>query len=212
MGTSRVADEEHAREIGAGRHEERAGEKRERVEPARHRVACCIPDGHAATRDRPDHGAHEERRQQGRGAEHCRSQLSAAGAARSVLERETGSSEDDPQRRETQRDEEGREDRLERRREARPKDDEDEDQPDVVRLPYRSDCPVDQRARPAAAVAAAGEEAPEPGPEIRASEHGVQRRSNDEHSGDGVRGRHGEPSATAAGGGSVSGPYGTSVS
>ena len=50
-----------------------------------------------------------------------------------------------------------------------------------------------------------------PAPEIGAAEHGVHRHADDEHDGDGVRAVTGEPPASV-GGGSVSGPYGTSVS
>ena len=88
----------------------------------------------------------------------------------------------------------------------------DEDQPDVVRLPDRADRPVDQLARPAAALAAAGEQAPETGAEVGAAEDGVHRHADHEHDGDGVRALSSRAPAATAAGGPVSGPYGTSTS
>jgi hypothetical protein len=124
-----------------------------------------------------------------------------------VLEREAGSSQDDPERSKAQRDEQRREDGLEGGREAGPEDDEHEDQPHVVRLPHGPDRPVDQRARPLAPLSSTGEQAPEPAPEVGAAEHGIHRHADDEDDGDGV-GR-GHRVAPAIDGGSVSGPYGT---
>ena len=120
------------------------------------------------------------------------------GATRGVVEREAGAPQHDPERGEAQRDEQGREDRLERGREARPEHDEHEDQPDVVGLPDRPDRPVDQLARPPAALAPAGEQAPEAGPEVRAAEDGVHGRADPEDDRDGVGATHCGPSARAA--------------
>ena len=151
-GAARVADEEHARQVRAGGHEEGAGHEREQVDPAGHPIARRIAYRHAAARDRADHGSQEERGQHRRRAERRRCEDSAARAARGVLEREAGSSQDDPERSKAQRDEQRREDGLEGGREAGPEDDEHEDQPHVVRLPHGPDRPVDQRARPLAAA------------------------------------------------------------
>ena len=95
-----------------------------------------------------------------------------------------------------------REDRLERRREAGPEHDEHEDQPDVVGLPHGADRPVDQLARPPAALAAAGEQAPEAGAEVGAAEDGVDRHADPEHDGDGVGAAH----AGSCNGAGASGP------
>ena len=75
-----------------------------------------------------------------------------------------GAAQHDPERGQAERDEQRREDRLERGREAGPEHDEHEDQPDVVGLPHGSDRPVDQLARAPAALASAGEQAPEARP------------------------------------------------
>ena len=73
------------------------------------------------------------------------------------------------------------------------------------------DRPVDQLARPPAAVASAGEQAPEPGAEVRAAEDGVHRRADPEDDGDGVGLAHrGAPGRVR--GRPDSGPYGTSSS
>ena len=210
-GAARVADEEHARQVRAGGHEEGAGHEREQVDPAAHPVACRIADRHAAARDRADDRSQEERGQHRRRAEHGRGKGSAACAARGVLEREAGSSQDDPERSQAQRDEQRREDGLEGGREAGPQDHEHEDQPHVVRLPHRPDCPVDQRARPPAAFPSTGEQAPETRPEVGAAEDRVHRYADDEDDGDGVREGHCEL-PVASGGAPVSGPYGTSSS
>ena len=90
-------------------------------------------------------------------------------------------------------------------REPGPEHHEHEDQPDVVGLPDRADRPVDQLARAPAAVAAAGDQAPEPGAEVRAAEHGVRGHADPEHRGDGVGAAHRAPSARPGDGG---GPYG----
>ena len=54
-----------------------------------------------------------------------------------------------------------------------PEHDEDEDQPDVVRLPDRADRVVDELPRSRAALGPAGDEIPEPGAEVGAAEQRV---------------------------------------
>src|SRR3954454_5187903 len=62
------------------------------------------------------------------------------------------------------------------------------------------------------ALAAPGGEAPEPGAEVRAAEHGVRRDAGPEHSRDGVGAAHSAPSDATSAGSSGAGPYGTSAS
>ena len=137
-------------------------------------------------------------------------QRPAAGAPRGVLEREPGAAQHDPERREAERDEQRREDRLERRREPGPEHDEHEDQPDVVGLPDRSDRPVDQLARPPAAVAPTREQAPE---RRRRSPRRRRRRTSSprpEDDGDGVGARSCGRPGQARGRGPVRARTGTS--
>ena len=95
---------------------------------------------------------------------------------------------------------------------AGPEHHEDEDQPDVVGLPDRADRPVDQVARAPAVDAAAGDEAPEPGSEVRAAEHGVRGDARPQHARDGVGRAHGAPPGDTPAGTASDGPYGTSDS
>ena len=129
----------------------------------------------------------------------------AARAPCGVLEREPGTSQHDPERREAERDEERGEDRLEGRGESGPEHDQREDQPHVVCLPDRSDRPVDQRARPPAPVSPTREQAPDAGAEVRPAEDGVHRRDDEEDDGDGVGLAHAGVSA-GPGAGPDSGP------
>ena len=180
-GAAGVADEEHRRQVRGRGDEERPDQQRERIQPARDGIAGGVADGHPARRDGADHGAHEERREQRREAEEALGEPTALESSRRLVEREPGAPQHDAERGEAERDEQRGEDRLERGRERRPEHHEDEDQPDVVGLPDRADRPVDQLARAPAAVAAAGDQAPEPGPEVRAAEHRVRRQADPEH-------------------------------
>ncbi len=127
---------------------------------------------------------------------------------RRVVEGEARAAQDDAEGRQAQRDEQGREDRFEGEREPGPEHHEHEDQPDVVGLPDRADRPVDQRARPPAPAVAAGDEAPEAGPEVGPAEHGIRRHADPQHPGDGVGAAHRAPSSGTSAGAPADGPYG----
>src|SRR5207253_5101848 len=72
-----------------------------------------------------------------------------------------------------------------------------------------ADRPVDRSPRPPTPVAAAREQAPDTGSEVRTAEDGVHRRADQEDAGDGVGLAHvGVPAAPGIG--PDSGPYGTS--
>ena len=88
--------------------------------------------------------------------------------------------QDDPHAGEEERDVERLHDRRERRREAGPHDDEDEDQPDVVRLPDRAHRALDHPADPRAPLGAARGEVPEAGAEVGAAEDGVRGEADDQ--------------------------------
>ena len=116
--------------------------------PARDLVAGRVAHGHRppATRPRPRRGrtARAATTSANDGAERA-----LLGDARGLAaQREGAAAQDDPERREEQRDRERRGDRAERAREAGPEDDQDEDQPDVVGLPDRCHRALD-RARTA---------------------------------------------------------------
>ena len=57
-------------------------------------------------------------------------------------------------------------------------------------------------------LAAAGDEAPEAGPEVGAAEHGVGRHADPQHPGDGVGAAHRAPSSGTSAGAPADGPYG----
>ena len=99
-----------------------------------------------------------------------------------------------------ERDEQRQRDRGVGLGEAGPQHDEDEDQPDVVGLPDRSDRVVDDLAGTLAAVGAAGDEVPEPGAEVGAAEHGVGGDGEEQHDGDGVAHRRAISSGCGLGG------------
>src|SRR4051794_32091026 len=109
-------------------------------------------------------------------------------------EGEAGAAEDDPERREGERDVERGHDRRERARERRPEKDEDEDQPDVIGLPHRPDGAIDLPAHLLGTSTAPGQEIPDAGAEVRASEDRVQGDPEPEHRRADVRGAHVEAS------------------
>ena len=103
-----------------------------------------------------------------------------------LAEGEARPAQDDPDRRERERDVEGGHHRGERLGEAGPEEDEDEDQPDVVRLPDRRDRALDPVADRLGVGRAAGEELPEPRTEVGAAEDGVEGRPEQQDRGDGL--------------------------
>ena len=205
-GAPGVADEEHGRQVRRRGDEERPDQHRERIQPAGDGIAGSVAGGHAARRDGADHGSHEERREQRREAEEALGEPTALESSRRLVEREPGPPQHDAERGEAERYEQRGEDRLERGRERRPEHHEDEDQPDVVGFPHRADRPVDQLARAPAAAASAGDQAPEPGPEVRSAEHHVRRQARPQHPGDGVGRAHCGASGTTVGGTGGDGP------
>src|SRR5207247_11320581 len=104
-------------------------------------------------------------------------------------ERERRAPQHDPDEHEGERDVEPRAEQRERRWEAGEEQHDGEDEPDVVRLPYRADRVGDELAL-ALLAGPACEQGPHAAPEVRAPEQrvGVERHEND--SGENVRERH----------------------
>ena len=112
-----------------------------------------------------------------------------------LVEREAGAAQDDPERRQAQRDEQGRHDRLE----GRPRTPvHSTTRTKISQTWFASQTgPIAQSIRPArarAALAAAGEQRPEPGAEVGAAEDRVERHADPQHARDGVGGAHRAPS------------------
>src|SRR5262249_56179419 len=101
--------------------------------------------------------------------------------------------------------------------ESGPAHDGGDDDPDVVGLPDRGDCVVDEATGPLAALRTAGGEAPETGAVVGAAEHGVHDHGDPEDAGGG--GCHQTPTFSPPGAAPSSptrtgprGPQGTSES
>ena len=157
----------------ADRHRHHPAEDRGGVDPAVDGIARLAAGRHPTRCDAAGDGA-EAVRDQHRGRREQRAERPpVAGAQHRVAEREARAAQHDAER----RDGEGHEQREGDRRvglgEARPEDDEAEDQPHVVGLPHRPDRVVDHPPGAVTALGPAGDEVPEPGPEVRAAEHGV---------------------------------------
>jgi hypothetical protein len=177
----RVGRQVHRGQVRGDGHGKHAHEERRPVHPARERVALRVADRHAARGDAADRGAEGERDDDRREREHQVDRAQLAPGPRPDAQSVGGAAQDDPDRRDEERHRERRHDRGERRRVARPADDEHEDQPDVIRLPDRPHGVVRVVAHGLPAlVARAGQQRPEPCAEVGAAEHAVRRQAGDD--------------------------------
>src|SRR5262249_30312458 len=170
-----VPDEVYRGEVRAHRDREDPPEERGGVDPAAPDIAARSTGWDAAGRDRARDTAHEERNEERRHRERSSEVSLTRGARDFFAEREARAAQHDAECRERQRDEQRERDRLECFGEPGPQDDEDKDQPDVVRFPDRADGVVHDGAGLGAAFGVAGEEVPEPGAEVGAAEERVSR-------------------------------------
>ena len=170
----RIGGEVDGAQIARRRDRERTDEDGGRIQPARDEVASRVADGDTTGGDGADDGAEGEGRQDRREREDpldgslrwLSVELPPQGVGRPT--------QDDADRGDEQRHGERGHDRAEGDRIGGPADDEDEDQPDVIRLPdgaHRVPCMVARRRRTRASTA--GEQDPEAGAEVRTREHGV---------------------------------------
>ena len=168
-----------------------------RVDPAVHRIPRLAAGRHSSRRDPAHDRAHAVGDQHRGGGEPGSEQAPVPGRDDHLAEGEARPAQHDAQGRDHQRHEQGQRDRGVGLRERRPQHDEDEDQPDVVGFPHRSDRVFDDRPRAGAAFRAARGQVPEPGPEIGAAEHGVGEHRRQQHHSD--RGNHRTASSSGVG-------------
>ena len=134
-----------------------------------------LPSGIAAGGDATESGGEEERRRRStRGRTRCRTAGGGRPAGWACGSRTPAPRSTMPERDEGDGDPGGRDHGLEHRREARPGDDEDEDQPDVVGLPHRRHRVVHQRPWPGPRVPVPGDQVPDAGAEVGAAAAGVR--------------------------------------
>src|SRR4051812_28987496 len=174
-GAPGVAHEEDGGEVGAAGDEHRPDQQRQRLDPAGEGVAVACGGGGGGGA-RPAHRAHEERGDQRGDREGRPHRPPLPQADQRLAEGEAGTAQDDPQRRQRDRHVQGGEDRAEGRGEGGPEDDEDEDQPDVVRLPDGGERALDRVPRPLAALGSPRDEVPEAAAEVGAAEERVEGR------------------------------------
>ena len=135
------------REEGADGDRQRPDHRPRGVGPAGPDVAGGVALGHAPRGDPAEGGAEEEGREHRGDGERRPVGAAHPEAGRDLAEGEARPAQDDAERRQREGDEQRGEDRAVGRREGGPEDHQDEDQPDVVRLPDRPDGAVDERAR-----------------------------------------------------------------
>ena len=193
-------------EVGDDDDGEDAAEHRRRVDPAVPGIAGDTAGGHTTGGDGAGDGAHAVRDEDGGEGEGGAEVAAVTGAEHGLAEGEARAAQHDAEGGEGERDEQGQRDRGVGLGEAGPQHDEDEDQPDVVGLPHRSDGVVDHLPRARPALGAAGDEVPEAGAEVGAAEHGVGRDGEEQHDGD--RRAHARVTSSSGSAAAGAGPLG----
>src|SRR5215211_1599157 len=209
--TPDVPDEVDGGQVGHRRHGQDASDDRGRVDPAVDRVAGLAAGWYAARGDAAGDGAHAVGHQHRGDGERSAEDPAFTGGGDHLAEGEADAAQDDAKGRDGEGHEQRQGDRGVGLGERGPQDDEDEDQPDVVGFPHRTDRTFDGGAGAPASLGAARGQVPEPGPEVGAAEDRIGHHGQEQHPGDGGAHRTGSSSAVTGTGGSL-GPYGTSCS
>ncbi len=184
-----VGGEERPREEGGGEHRERTADPRRRPRPARPQVAVAV-GGYPTAGDRAGDHPEEEWCDHRRRREHDAVHPGLAERGGELTERERSAAQHDAEPDEEPGDEQRRHDRGERLGECRPEEDEDVDEPHVVRLPHGTDRLVDLMAEVGATLGVTGGQVPEPAPEVGAAEQGIGDHADEQQDGDQVTQAH----------------------
>ena len=178
--TLRVVAQVDGGQVGRDRDRQRADDGRGRVEPARDQVALGVAVRHSSRRDAAEARTEGERRHDRR---HGGDDVEVADLPRTRCAGGHGvrcAADDDPQRRQDERDRERRRDRAEGGGVGRPHHGEHEDQPHVVGLPHRRHDVMREVADAPPLPGLWGGDLPDGGAEVGAGQHDVARQSDED--------------------------------